>query len=173
MTQIWRSIVPTWKFVCIWRARGHSLHDDEILWECFHYGDVIMNAMASQITSLTIVYSTVYSDADQRKHQRSASLTFVQWIRWWPVNSLHKGPVTQKMFPFDDVIMLYPASADITLDIHQLTYVFLMVADALVLNRCQAISNCHVQLWLECHMNQSTHHAYFITTVNSSPPSAA
>ena len=36
-----------------------------------------MGTMASQITSLTIVYSTVYSDADQRKHQSSASLAFV------------------------------------------------------------------------------------------------
>ena len=34
-----------------------------------HYSDVIMGAMASQITSLTIVCSTVYSGADQRKHQ--------------------------------------------------------------------------------------------------------
>ena len=42
-----------------------------------HYGDVIMDAIASQITSLTIVYSIVYSDADQRKHQSSASLAFV------------------------------------------------------------------------------------------------
>ena len=44
-----------------------------------HYGDVIMSAMASQITGLTIVYSTVYSGADQRKHQCSASLAFA-WI---------------------------------------------------------------------------------------------
>ena len=42
-----------------------------------HYDDVIMSAIASQITSLTIVYSIVYSDADQRKHQSSASLAFV------------------------------------------------------------------------------------------------
>ena len=42
-----------------------------------HYDDVIMGAIASQITSLTVVYSTVYSDVDQRKHQRSASLAFV------------------------------------------------------------------------------------------------
>ena len=66
---------------------------------CFlcHYCDVIMGTMASQITSLTIVYSIVYSGADQRKHQSSASLG--------PVNSPHKWPVTRKMFPFDDVIM--------------------------------------------------------------------
>ena len=70
-----------------------------------HYNDVIMSAMAAQITSLTIVYSIVYSDADQRIHQSSASLAFVRGIHRSPVNSPHKGPVTRKMFPFDDVIM--------------------------------------------------------------------
>ena len=72
-----------------------------------HYGDVIMGAIASQITSLTIVYSIVYSDADQRKHQSSASLAFVRGIHRGPVNSPHKWPVTRKMLPFDDVIMSY------------------------------------------------------------------
>ena len=70
-----------------------------------HYGDLIMGAIASQITSLTIVYSTVYSDADQRKHQSFASLAFVWGSHRGPVNSPHKWPVTRKMFPFDDVIM--------------------------------------------------------------------
>ena len=70
-----------------------------------HYSDVIMGTMASQITSLTIVYSTVCSGEDQRKHQSSASLGFVRGIHRWPVNFPHKWPVTQKMFPFDDVIM--------------------------------------------------------------------
>ena len=64
-----------------------------------------MGAIASQITSLTIVYSIVYSDADQRKHQSSAPLAFVRGIHRGPVNSPHKWPVTRKMFPFDDVIM--------------------------------------------------------------------
>ena len=71
-----------------------------------HYDDVIMGAIASQITSLTIVYSAVYSDADQRKHQSSAPLAFVWGIHRGPVNSLHKWPVTRKMLPFDDVIMM-------------------------------------------------------------------
>ena len=71
-----------------------------------NYNDVIMSAIASPITSLTIVYSTVYSDADQRKHPSSASLAFVLGIHRRPVNSPHKGPVAWKMFPFDDVIML-------------------------------------------------------------------
>ena len=64
-----------------------------------------MGAMASQATSLTIVYLTVYSGTEQRKHQSSASLAFVRGIHRWPP---HKGPVTQKMFPFDDVIMTLP-----------------------------------------------------------------
>ena len=71
-----------------------------------HYNDVIMSEIASQITSLTIVYSTVYSEADQRKHQSSASLAFVRGIHRGPGNTLHKWPVTRKMFPLDDVIML-------------------------------------------------------------------
>ena len=65
-----------------------------------------MSAIASQITSLMIVYSIVYSDADQRKHQSSASLAFVRGIHRGPVNSPQKWPVTRKMFPFDDVIMM-------------------------------------------------------------------
>ena len=64
-----------------------------------------MGAVASQITNLTIVYLTVYSDADQRKHQSSTSLAFVRGIHRGPVNSSHKWPVTQKMFPFDGGIM--------------------------------------------------------------------
>ena len=66
----------------------------------WHNGDVIMGAIASQITSLTIGYSTVYSNADQRKHKSAAYLTFVRGIH------PHKWPVTRKMFPFDDVIVM-------------------------------------------------------------------
>ena len=68
-----------------------------------------MSSLASRITSLTIVYWTVYSRVDQRKHQSSASLAFVWGIHRWPVNSPHKWPVTRKMFPFDDVIMIITA----------------------------------------------------------------
>ena len=71
-----------------------------------HYRDVIMGANASQITSLTVVYSTVYSGADQRKHKSSASMAFVRGNHRRPVNSPHKWPVMRKMFPFDDVIMI-------------------------------------------------------------------
>ena len=72
----------------------------------YHYDDVKMTMLASQITSLTVVYSIVYSGVNQRKHQSSASLAFVREIHRGPVNFPHKWPVTRKMFPFDDVIMI-------------------------------------------------------------------
>ena len=63
--------------------------------------------MASEITSLTVVYSPVHSGIGQGKHKSSVSLVFVRGIQRSPVNSLHKWPVTRKMIPFDDVIILY------------------------------------------------------------------
>ena len=65
------------------------------------YNDVTVKATLSQITSLMIVSSSVYSGADQRKHQSSASLAFV----WGIHGSPDKGSVTRKMFPYDDFIM--------------------------------------------------------------------
>ena len=59
-----------------------------------HYDDVIMDEIASQITSLTIVYSAVYLDADQRKHQSSASLAFV----WGFTGTRTKGQLRGKCF---------------------------------------------------------------------------
>ena len=79
--------------------------DTPLMRSCDHYSDVIMSAMASQITIVSFVCSTVCSGADQRKHQSSASLAFMGGIHRWPENSLHKRPVTRKMFPFDDAIM--------------------------------------------------------------------
>ena len=88
------------------------LHND---WNgILHYGDVIMGAMASQITGLTIVYSIVYSGAD-KKHQSSALLAFVQGNHRWPVNSPRKLPVTRKLFPFDDAIMVMYKQTNITM----------------------------------------------------------
>ena len=62
------------------------------------YNDVIIRAIASQITDISIVYSTVCSGTKQRKYLSSTSLSFVTGIPQWPVNSPHKGPVTQKRF---------------------------------------------------------------------------
>ena len=67
-----------------------------------HYSDVIMSAIASQITGVRIAHLTICSGADQGKHQSYSSLAFVRIIHRWPMNSPHKGPVTRKMFPFDD-----------------------------------------------------------------------
>ena len=72
-----------------------------------YYSDVIISVMASEITGVSIACSTVYSGADQRKHQCSASLAFVRGIHRWPVDSPHKGSVTRKIFPFDDVMMFF------------------------------------------------------------------
>ena len=72
-------------------SKHHACHE-------IHYIDVIRSAIASQITSLPILYPPVYSGADQRKHQSSASLAFVWGIHRWPVNTPHKGPVTRKCF---------------------------------------------------------------------------
>ena len=82
----------------------------------YHYNDVIMSTMASQITSLTIVYSAVYSGADQKEYESSPSLAFVRGIHRWPVNSPHKWPLTRKMFPVDDVIIF--SSCDCTFSHH-------------------------------------------------------
>ena len=90
---LWHHILSTSQYLCI-------------AFVCFHYNDVIMGAMAYQITGVSIVYSAVCPGADQIKHQSSASLTFVSGIHRWPVNSPHRGSVTPKMFPFHDVIML-------------------------------------------------------------------
>ena len=75
----------------------------------YHYIDVMMGTMASQITSLMAVYSIVYSGADERKRQSSTSLAFVRGIHRWL-----KGPVTRKMFPFDDVIMTKDGSLQVS-----------------------------------------------------------
>ena len=72
-----------------------------------HYNDVIMSAMASQITSPTALYSTVYSRRRSRKTSKLRVTGLCVGKSPGPVNSPHKGPVTRKMFPFDDVIMCF------------------------------------------------------------------
>ena len=85
----------TWKLLCNHNKTNHN-----------HYSDVIMSAMAPHFTGVSIAYSSVCSGADQRKHKSSASLAFMRReFHRWPVNSPHKGPVTRKLVPFDDVIM--------------------------------------------------------------------
>ena len=87
-------------------APHQLIHYQDTPFQKLHYNDVKMGAVASQVTSLTAVHWTVYSDADQRKHQSSMSLAFVLGIYrdWWI--SRTKGQLREKMSPFDDVIMI-------------------------------------------------------------------
>ena len=91
--------VPSFAIECY----ALSVNDGICSWQ--HYSDVIMSAMASQITGAPIVYSTVCSGADQRKYLSSASLAFVRGIHRWPVNSPQQRASDAEVFPFDDVIM--------------------------------------------------------------------
>ena len=104
----------SYMFLWYWNSMGSYSH---LSWKtrtclCYHYNDVIMSMMTSQITSLMIVYSTIYSGTDQRKHQSALSLAFVQGIHRWLVNSPHKGPVMRKMFPLDDIMTVNSMDTD-------------------------------------------------------------
>ena len=126
-TIIKTSVISIWFYVfgvTIFLSLGifeHFVKSPEIIyWDrldvCYALNDVILSAMASHITQPHDFYSTVYSSANQRKHQSSASLAFVRGIHRWPVNSPHKGPVTRNMFPFDDVIMVGVVMVDSNLN---------------------------------------------------------
>ena len=103
---VWLEII-LYNVYCCWIKPIFSVTVLLTLEALKHYNDVIMSAMASQITGVSTVYSTICSGADQRKYRSSTSLAFVMGIHRWSVNSPHKGPVTRKMFPFGDVIMSY------------------------------------------------------------------
>ena len=85
--QNWDHVTPMW---------GH----------CKNCSDVTMSVLAFQITGNSTVCSNFSPGAHQRKHQSSESLAVVRGIRRWPVDSPHIGPLTRKMFSFDDVIMM-------------------------------------------------------------------
>ena len=109
------------------RVIDRRWHNKYCLYVCTihhsHYNDAIISAMASQITSPTTVYSTVYSGTDQRKHQSSTSLAFVRIIHRWPVNSPHKGSVTRLLLN-DPTALVFsiPERASIELQFKALTW---------------------------------------------------
>ena len=121
-----------------------------------HYNDVIMSAMASQITSLTIVYSTFYSGTHQRKHQSSTSPAFVRGAHRWSTISRHKGPVTRKMFPFDDVIMNHNRKRKM---LHSTTYQ-LKIQDSLYYLACltpiSIYNNDILFIWIQMNAHPLT-----------------
>ena len=102
---LWLSYDATW--YNIW----YDIYISFIMWQnelrlwFNHYDDVIMRAMASQITSLTIVCSNVYSRRRSKESSKLRVAGLVRGVHQWAVNSPHKWPVTRKMFTFDDVIM--------------------------------------------------------------------
>ena len=91
--RVWGIKACVWLSLCVGKHIMRRIPRNDV----FHHNDVLMGAIAFQITSLTIVYLTVYSNADQRKHQSSASLAFVRGIHRRPVNSPHKWPVTHNV----------------------------------------------------------------------------
>ena len=123
ISQIWwprrKMRYLNWKPTAVAEYVFMSLKSEAVCAGCRTQPEFI--TMASQITSLTIVYSAVYSGADQRKHQSSASLAFVRGIHRGPVNSPHKWPVTRKIFPFDDVIMCRDILARLWADSNSIT----------------------------------------------------
>ena len=108
--------------------------------------------MASQITSHTIVYSTVYSGTDQRKHQSSVSLAFVRVIHRWPMNSSLKWPVTRKIFSFDDVIILLLVIKECSLPSARLS-----------IGHCIALVsyNCVLELLEATYLKREIHRTFF------------
>ena len=101
-------IVMSWHqnaihITCLWGEPGVVFPSQTLQWR-HHEHDSVSNHQPRDC----IVYSSIYWGTYERKHQSSASLAFVRGIHRWPVNSSHKGPVTWKMSPFDDVIMKGP-----------------------------------------------------------------
>ena len=121
--------------------------------ELRHHSDVIMGTVASQITSVTIVYSVVNSDADQRKHQSSASLPLVRGIHRGLVNSPHKWPVTRKMFLFYDVIMIsiYDKWSTTLHECHGCALAFAQIVNVLRWRLCIVIFHARAvtQIWYQ------------------------
>ena len=132
-----------------------------------------MSEMASHVTSISIVWSNVSSDADQRKHQSSASLAFVWGIHRLLVNSPHKSPVTRKMFPFDDVIMctldfkqlglqyVPPDTNSHVCNLEKLTFPY-------ILKSCQYhqdLNNSHLLVWYIQYMWLIPAYIFKITTI--------
>ena len=118
-----------------WQLLAQPVYERVVKMTHFNYSDIIISAMTSQITGTSIVCLGEH----QRKHQSSASLAPVRGIRQRPVDSPHKGPVTWKMCPFDDVIMTVYAFIIISL----LKKVLQCVSDKVTI--------LHVPLQLGCH----------------------
>ena len=90
--------------------KGLNLKQQDKLWSpcrvypVHHYSDVIMGTMASQSLASRL-FSQPFIQAQVKENTKAPHHWHLWGIHRWPVNSPHKWPVTQKMFPFDDIIM--------------------------------------------------------------------
>ena len=118
---------------------------------CLHYSDVIMSAMRLKSPASRLFVQPFFSGADQRKHQSSTPLAFVWGIHRWLLDSPHKGPVTRKMFPFDDVIMLHSQYHSCWWLNDTMSYSFLFYFTR---NLISVIANClySTNLWIKAGM---------------------
>ena len=124
-------------------------------WTVSHYCDVIVGVMASQITSLTIVYSIIHSGADQRKHQSSASPAFVRGIHRWPVNSPHKWPNASIWLRHHDLLTICQKCPPRNIIANEMRR-----KSRIVLSKKETAERC---LWVPCFVKVCCLHAFVRT----------
>ena len=90
---------PTDDFILIRKKPTNSCVYISLL--CLHDG---RNGVSNH-RRLDCLLDHLFRHRSKKKHQSSVSLAFVRGIHQWMVNSPHNGPVMQKMFPFDDIIL--------------------------------------------------------------------
>ena len=97
--------------MCYYDKQPYSVMAYHLISIEYHCSDVIMSVMASQITDISIICSTVCSGVDQRRHQSSASLAFVRGIHRWPVDCSHKQYAAHDIRRVREVSMGFPLQA--------------------------------------------------------------
>ena len=121
----------------------------------YHYNDVIMSTMTSQITSFAIVYSTVYLMRISKKTSTPRVTGLCEGNSPLTGGFRHKGSVTRKMFPFDDVIMLH------ALRRHLLAQLEVPRNFALSRLLFQMISSDHTHIW-QCSQYRGCYNVLYI-----------
>ena len=134
------------------------------------YSEVLMSAMASQITGVSIFCSTFCSGAHQWKHQSSASRAFVRGIHRWPVDSPHRGPVTRKMFIFDGVIMNWikavPEGDNLVPNVATLNRVYLILSRTPVSTTHDAFLSVFMMPWRRVTWKHFLHYWPFVRVIH-------
>ena len=108
-----------------------------------HYNDVIMSVFGASYHQPHGCSLKCAFGRRSTKTQKLRVTGLVREIHRWPVNSRHKGPVTRKMFPFDDVIMGSVESSMLQWHSYLCTYRFLFHRSA-----SNVILSLHVAKWI-------------------------